>query len=67
MFQPAVVGERLAAGINWVDRQIGGGDFVAGQIWRLGKLLGSASPTKINTSSTCGDSRIGHLHERPAT
>ncbi len=22
------------------------------------------APTKINTSSTCGDSRIGHLHER---
>jgi hypothetical protein len=30
MLQTGIVGERLAAGINWLDRQIGGGDFVAG-------------------------------------
>ena len=29
MLQTGTVGERLAAGINWVDRQIRGGDFVA--------------------------------------
>jgi NAD(P)-dependent dehydrogenase (short-subunit alcohol dehydrogenase family) len=29
MPQTGIVGERLAAGIDWVDRQIGGGDFAA--------------------------------------
>jgi ribosomal protein S18 acetylase RimI-like enzyme len=32
---------------------------------RLYRDRGSASPTKINTSSTCGDTRIGR--ERPAS
>src|SRR6201981_2995569 len=44
MLQPGVVRKRLAAGIDRVDRQIGGGDFVAGQVLRLGKLLVGKAP-----------------------
>ena len=44
MLQPGIVRKRLAAGIDRVDCQIGGGDFVAGQILRLGKLLVGKAP-----------------------
>src|SRR5438105_10635212 len=61
MLQTGIVGERLAAGINWVDRQIGGGDFVAGQILRLGKLLVGKAPQIDEAVFVELDRRIRHL------
>src|SRR6266851_8908011 len=65
MLQTGIVGERLAAGINWVDRQIGGGDFVAGQIWRLGKLLLGKAPQIDKAVLVKLDRRIRHLFRHP--
>src|SRR5580704_9881371 len=65
MLQTGIVGEGLATGIDWVDRQIGGGDFAAGQIWRLGKLLVGRAPQIDEAVLVKLDRRIRHLFRHP--
>src|SRR5215469_4993544 len=61
MLQSGIVWERLAAGIDWVDSQVGRGDLVAGQILRLGKLLVGEAPQVDKPVLVKLDRRVRHL------
>ena len=63
MLQPGIVRKRLAAGIDRVDRQIGGGDFVAGQILGLAKLLIGKAPKIDEAGIILMRSRVAEIDE----
>src|SRR2546430_10524267 len=61
MAEPGIVGEHLAPGIDRVDRQIGGGELVPGEIGRRGELIVGKTPQIDEPVLVKLDRRVRHL------